>query len=80
MSDKPVAGLVTATLVAPLVVVCCLAPAAVVAGTGWLFGWLGGAGVGTSMAVAAGLFVALMLLLGRRRRATARRANESRSA
>lgn len=41
MSDKPVAGLVTAIAVAPLCLVCVLGPAALVAAGGWLLAWLG---------------------------------------
>ena len=76
MSDKPVAGLVAAALVAPLVAVCCLAPAALVSGAGWLFGWLGGGGTGMQLLLAAGSFVAAMLVLRRWRGRGAKRAHD----
>lgn len=42
MSDNRVAGFVTAVLIAPLVVVCCLGPAVLGSVVGALVGWLGG--------------------------------------
>ena len=41
MSDKPIAGLLTAIAVAPLCLVCALAPTAFVAATGSFLAWLG---------------------------------------
>jgi hypothetical protein len=45
MSDKPIAGLLTAIAVAPLCLVCALGPAAFVAAGGGVLAWLGGLGV-----------------------------------
>jgi hypothetical protein len=59
MSDNRIAGFVTALLISPLVVVCCLGPPVLGSILGVLVGWLGGLGlaevVGT--ALAAGLVV-----------------------
>jgi len=42
MSDKPIAGLLTAIAVAPLCLVCALGPAAFAAAVGSFLAWLGG--------------------------------------
>jgi membrane protein implicated in regulation of membrane protease activity len=42
MSDKPIAMLVTAAVVAPICSVCVLGPAAVGSGLAWMFGWAAG--------------------------------------
>jgi membrane protein DedA with SNARE-associated domain len=42
MSDKPIAGLLTAIAVAPLCLVCALGPAALAAAAGSFLAWLGG--------------------------------------
>ena len=57
MSDKLMAGLVTALLVAPICAVCILGPAVLGAGIGWILGWLGDLGVveAASAAVLAGV-------------------------
>jgi hypothetical protein len=44
MSDKPVAGVLTAIAVAPLCLVCALGPAAFIAAAGSSLAWLGGFG------------------------------------
>lgn len=41
MSDKPLAGLVTAIAIAPLCIFCVLGPAAVIAAGGWALASLG---------------------------------------
>ncbi len=57
MNEKPVAGLVTTAVVAPLVAVCCLGPAAFGSILGGVAGWLGGlnAAAVAGPALAAGL-------------------------
>jgi len=39
MSDKPVAGLVTAAIVAPIAAACCLGPVALASGAAAIFAW-----------------------------------------
>jgi len=59
MSDKPKAGLVTAVVIAPLVVLCCAGPPligpAVVAITAWI------GGIGPVAMVLAGILSALLV-------------------
>lgn len=59
MSDKPVAGITTAIIALPLVILCCLGPAFLFAGLGGLIGWLGGANIflAVAMAIVAGIAV-----------------------
>ncbi len=59
MSDKPVAGITTAIIALPLVILCCLGPAFLLAGLGGLIGWFGGANIllTVSMAIVAGIAV-----------------------
>ena len=45
MSDKPMAGLLTAIAVAPLCLVCALGPAAFAAFAGSFLAWIGGFGI-----------------------------------
>jgi membrane protein implicated in regulation of membrane protease activity len=45
MSDKPIAGLLAAIVVAPLCLVCALGPAALAAAVGSVLAWLGGVGL-----------------------------------
>jgi hypothetical protein len=45
MSDKPLAGLLTAIAVAPLCLVCAFGPAALAAAVGSFLAWLGGFGL-----------------------------------
>ena len=73
MSDNRVAGFVTALLVAPLVIVCCLGPAVLGSALGAAVGWLGGLG---SIEVMGAAFAAGLVVYGlvRWRRARARRA------
>ncbi len=65
MSDKPVAGITTAIIALPLVILCCLGPAFLFAGVGGLIGWLGGANiflaVAVAMAIVAGIAVNRLL-------------------
>lgn len=77
MNDKGVAGLTTALLIAPLVVVCCLGPAVLGSALGALVGWLGGFGPAEvfGAALAGGLSV---YGLFRWRRRQARRAGTQR--
>lgn len=67
MNDKPMAGIVTFVIAAPLMLLCCLAPFVLVSSTAGLLGWLAGGSIllGTMLAVAAG---ALVFLLHRHRR------------
>ena len=74
MSDKPLAGLVTAIAIAPLCLVCVLGPTALAAAGGWLLAWLGGFGMPL---IAAALAVADWLgWRALRRRSAAREAPE----
>ena len=74
MSDKPLAGLVTAIAVVPLCLVCVLGPAAFVAAGGWFVAWLGGFGMPlVATALAAGSWLAWRIL--KRRLATRERPN-----
>jgi hypothetical protein len=59
MNDKPVAGLVTAAVIAPIVALCCLGPTVLASLVGGLVGWMGGLGSAevAAAAIAAG-FVA----------------------
>ena len=43
MSDKPIAGLVTAVAIAPLLAVCCLGPAVVASAFAGIAAWFSGA-------------------------------------
>ncbi len=52
MSDKPVAGLVTAAAIAPLLAVCCLGPTVVAAAFAWVAGWFSGANAVTATGLA----------------------------
>src|SRR5262249_54954997 len=69
MNDNRVAGFVTALLVAPLVVVCCLGPAVLGSALGALVGWVGGLGPVEVIAAAfaAGLAIYGFLRLRRAR-------------
>ena len=51
MSDKPLAGLVTAAAAAPLCAFCVLGPTALVSAGGWILAWLGGFGLLLTAAV-----------------------------
>ncbi len=42
MNDKPMAGIVTFVIAAPLMLLCCLAPFVLVSSTAGLLGWLAG--------------------------------------
>ncbi|HUZ73775.1 MAG TPA: hypothetical protein VMU87_12385 [Stellaceae bacterium] len=57
MDEKPVAGIVTAAAVVPLVLLCCLGPVVVGSVIGGVAGWLGGLGpaeiAGAAVALAA---------------------------
>jgi hypothetical protein len=70
MSEKPSATITTAALVAPLVVLCCLGPAAVAALLSGIVARLGGLGVAATVAAAvvAGLFGYGVMRAKRRRR------------
>src|SRR5579863_3881233 len=73
MGEKPVAGIVTAAGVVPLVLLCCLGPVVVGSMIGGVFGWLGGLGpaaiAGTAVAFAAITYGFLRWRRRRRRRA-----------
>ena len=63
MSEKPIAGLVTAAVVAPLCALCFLGPVVLASGVAGVWGWLSGLGptviLGLVLSVAAlvyGLF------------------------
>src|SRR5258708_22283227 len=66
MNDKPVAGLVTAAVIVPIVALCCLGPTVLASLVGGLVGWMGGLGsaevAGAALAVG---FVAYRLRGGR---------------
>ncbi len=57
MSDKPIAGLVTAAVVAPICVLCVLGPALLGSALAWLTGWFSGfsAVATTTLAIAAAI-------------------------
>ena len=59
MSDKMLAGLVTAAVVAPICVVCLGGPAVLAAIGGWASGWFSGFGgaASTGLAIAAAVAV-----------------------
>ncbi len=70
MSDKPVAGLVAAVAIAPVVALCCLGPAFLGSAVAWVSGWFGGLGPVTATALAIVAAVPVIALL---RRSKARR-------
>jgi len=57
MSDKPIAGLVIAAVMAPLALFCCLGPVVLGSVLGGIISWLGGLNLaaGAGAALAAGL-------------------------
>ena len=70
MSDKILAGLVTAAVVAPLCVVCLGGSAVLAAIGGWASGWFGGLGAAASIGLAiVASAVAVGLVKRRNRRA-----------
>jgi hypothetical protein len=71
MSDKPIAGLVTAVAIAPLLVVCCLGPAVVASALAGIAAWFSGANAVTVTGLA---ILAAMLAYGSVRWRKARRA------
>ena len=74
MSDKPIAGLVTAAAIAPLVAVCCLGPAAVVSAFAGIAGWFSGANAVTVTGLAIlGAILAYGIVRRRRVKADAMR-------
>ena len=58
MSDKAIAGLVTAAVVAPVALLCCLGPVVLGSIFGGIVGWIGGLNLvaAAGMALAIGLF------------------------
>jgi hypothetical protein len=74
MNDRPVAGILTALAVVPIVALCCLGPlvlgSAVLSGiAGWLVGWGWFAIVGAALVVGAVGYALLRRPMGRRVRA-----------
>ena len=69
MSERPAVGVITAALIAPLVLVCCLGPAAVASLLAGFVAWLSGLGVA---AVAGATVVGGALAEGLLRRRTVR--------
>ncbi len=67
MSDKFVAGLVTAAAIAPICAICVLGPAAAVAVVAGAAGWLGGAGPVLTIGLMAVLGMLVRRTLRRRR-------------
>lgn len=67
MSDKPVAGITTAIVVLPLVVLCCLGPALFGAALGGAIGWLGGVDPAYALGAAIAAGIAIYSLMRRRR-------------
>ncbi len=67
MNDKPMGGLVTFVIAAPLMLLCCLAPFILLSSTAGLLSWLAGGSIilGGMVAAAAG---ALVFLVHRHRR------------
>jgi HAMP domain-containing protein len=67
MNDKPMAGIVTFVIAAPLMLLCCLAPFLLVSSAAGLLSWLAGGSIilGAMVAAAAG---ALVFLAHRHRR------------
>jgi hypothetical protein len=59
MSDKPIAGLVIAAMVAPVALLCCLGPVVLGSILGGIVGWLGG----LNLIAAAGAALAIGLLI-----------------
>ncbi len=70
MSDKPVAGLVAAVAIAPVVALCCLGPAFLGSAVAWVSGWFSGLDPVTTTALA---IVAAVLVIALLRRSKARR-------
>ncbi|GEM_PF-3450407 len=68
MNDKPVAGIVTALVVAPLALLCCLGPIALGSVLAAAAGWLGGLGVFGIIGAALGVAAVGYGLLRRRAR------------
>ncbi len=68
MSDKPIAGLVIAAVVAPLCVLCVLGPVILASGVAGAWGWLSGLGPAVILVFVV-LFAALAYGLLRRRKA-----------
>jgi len=60
MSDKPVAGVLTAIAIAPLCLVCALGPAAFVAAAGSFLAWL----IGFAAPLAVPLIASLLAVAG----------------
>lgn len=60
MSEKPIAGIVTAAIVAPLAAVCCLGPALFGSILSSVFGWFSGVDpvvtIGLALAVGGGAY------------------------
>jgi uncharacterized protein YcfJ len=46
MDEKPIAGIVTAIIIAPLVALCCLGPLVIGSALGGVVGWFSGQGLG----------------------------------
>ena len=59
MSDKPVAGIVTAAVAVPVVALCCLGPAVLGSIAGGVLGWFGGLGPVAAIALVFGAALAL---------------------
>jgi len=69
MSDKPIAGLVTAVAIAPLLAVCCFGPAVVASAFAGIAAWFSGANAVTTTGLA---ILAAILAYGFVRRRTAK--------
>jgi hypothetical protein len=69
MSERPAAGLAAAALVVPVVLLCCLGPAAIASLVAGFIAWLGGLG---SLAVAGVTVTVGLLAYGLLRGRTAR--------
>ena len=67
MNDKPMAGIVTFVIAAPLMLLCCLAPFLLVSSTAGLLSWLAGGSILLGGMIAAGAG-ALVFLVHRHRR------------
>lgn len=79
MSDKLVAGIVTAAGIAPLCAVCVVGPAAIGSMVAGVFGWLGGAGALLTVALMAAAGLLSYRTLRRRYRQNMTSADHQRS-
>ena len=82
MNDKPLAGIVTFMIAAPVMLLCCLTPLVLVSSISGLLGWIAGGSVllGTMIAAAAGALVFLAHRHRRQRRGGIEKAGHAGSA